>query len=94
MRTVFAEKTKDDRVSVAEGTFEGVDAEDNWADLIVVAQVSLFRPLVSSLENQDLNALDRHSIGAQTTRKPPKNLRESSDHKARWLLSGTWRMGT
>ena len=43
MRTVFAEKTKDDRVTIAEGTFDCVDTEDNWADLIVVAQVSLFR---------------------------------------------------
>ena len=39
MRTVFAEKTK---VTIAEGTFDSVDAEDNWADLVVVAQVSLF----------------------------------------------------
>ena len=46
MRAVFAEKTKDDRVTVAEGTFERVDAEDNWADLVVVAQVSTpLRPL-------------------------------------------------
>jgi hypothetical protein len=44
MRTVFAEKTKDDRVTVAEGTFERVDAEDGWADLVVIAQVSLSRP--------------------------------------------------
>lgn len=45
MRAVFAEKTKDDRVAVAEGTFERVDAEDGWADLVVVAQVSPFQPL-------------------------------------------------
>jgi len=38
MRAVFAEKTKDDRVTVAEGTFDRVNAEDNWADLVVVAQ--------------------------------------------------------
>ena len=45
MRTVFAERTKGDRVTVAEGTFERVGTEDNWADLIVVAQVGPFRPL-------------------------------------------------
>jgi hypothetical protein len=45
MRAVFAEKTKDDRVTVAEGTFERVDAEENRADLVVIAQVSPFRPL-------------------------------------------------
>ena len=88
-----AEKTEDDRVTIAEGTFDNVDAEDNWADLIVVAQVSLLKPLVRSLENQELNALCRHSIGARTMRKPPKNLRESSNPKALWLLSGTWRTG-
>ena len=51
MRTVFAEKTKDDRVTIAEGTFDCVDTEDNWADLIVVAQVSLFRLPVHLLGN-------------------------------------------
>jgi len=45
MRAVFAERTEDNRVAVAEGTFERVDAEDNWADLVVIAQVSPFRPL-------------------------------------------------
>ena len=51
MRTVFAEKTKDDRVTITEGTFDSVDAEDGWADLIVVAQVNLFQPLVHSFGN-------------------------------------------
>ena len=45
MQAVFAERTKDDRVTVAEGTFDRVDAEDNWADLVVIAQVSPFQPL-------------------------------------------------
>ena len=40
MRTVFAEKMEDDRVTIAEGTFERVDVKDGWADLIVIAQVS------------------------------------------------------
>ena len=43
MRAVFAEKTEDDRVTVAEGTFEKVDAEDSWADLVVIAQVGSLR---------------------------------------------------
>ena len=43
MRDVFAEKTIDDHVRVAEGTFEGVDIEDCWADL-VIAQVSPSEP--------------------------------------------------
>ena len=52
MQAVFAEKTKDDRVTVTEGTFDKVDAEDNWADLVVIAQVSLFRLPVYLFENQ------------------------------------------
>ena len=42
MRAMFAAKTKDDRVTIAEGTFEKVDAEDGWADLVIVAQVRSF----------------------------------------------------
>jgi len=41
MQTVFVERTTDDRMTVAEGTFDRVNAEDNWADLVVIAQVSL-----------------------------------------------------
>jgi len=40
MQTVFVERTTDDCVTVAEGKFDRVNAEDNWADLIVIAQVS------------------------------------------------------
>lgn len=94
MRAVFVEKTKDDRVTVAEGTFDRVDAEDSWADLIVIAQVSLFRPLVRSFGNQEPNTVCRHSIGARIMKKPPTNLLESSNPKARWLSSGTWKTGT
>ena len=42
---MFAERTKDDRVTVAEGTFDRVDAEDNWADLISVDGCVLCRLL-------------------------------------------------
>ena len=45
MRAVFAEKIEDDRVTVAGGTFEKVDADDSWADLVVIAQVSLVLPV-------------------------------------------------
>lgn len=38
MRQVFADKTKDDRVTTAEGTFDHVPVEDNWADVIIIAQ--------------------------------------------------------
>ena len=49
MRAVFAEKTTDGRVTVAEGTFDRVDAGDSWADLVVIAQVR--RSPMYSLEN-------------------------------------------
>ncbi|CAL1704518.1 unnamed protein product [Somion occarium] len=38
MRTVFANTVKDERVSVAEGTFDNTGVEDQWADLVVIAQ--------------------------------------------------------
>ena len=45
---MFAEKTEDNRVAIAEGTFDRVDAEDSWADLVVIAQASLPQPYVYS----------------------------------------------
>ena len=45
MRTVFSNTIKDDRVSVSDGVFESTGIDDAWADLVVIAQVSL---LVSS----------------------------------------------
>lgn len=40
MLKVFRENIIDPRVSAAEGTFDSTDAEDGWADLIVIATVS------------------------------------------------------
>jgi len=37
MLKVFRENIKDPRVSTSEGTFDSTDAEDGWADLIVIA---------------------------------------------------------
>ena len=87
---MFAEKTKDGRVTVAEGTFERMDAEDNWADLVVIAQAGRLRPLIWELRFEHRC---RHSIGARTMKKLPRSLLESSNLRARWLLSGTWRTG-
>ena len=33
-QAVFAERTGGDRVTAAEGTFDRIGAEDNWADLV------------------------------------------------------------
>ena len=50
MRDVFSKTISDDRVSVAEGTFQQTNIEDGWADLLVVAQV-LDPVLIASVEN-------------------------------------------
>ena len=39
MRSVFSQQVKDDRVTVAEGTFTATGVTDSWADLVVIAQV-------------------------------------------------------
>jgi hypothetical protein len=41
MRDVFSKTVVDKRVSTSEGTFEQTGIEDGWADLVVVAQVSI-----------------------------------------------------
>jgi nuclear pore complex protein Nup133 len=38
MRKVFSDRTKDPRVSTAEGFFDHVPVEDHWADVIIIAQ--------------------------------------------------------
>lgn len=42
MRSVFSQQVKDDRVTVAEGTFIATGIADGWADLVVIAQVCSF----------------------------------------------------
>ena len=42
MRSVFSQQVKDDRVSIAEGTFSATGIADSWADLVVIAQVCSF----------------------------------------------------
>lgn len=44
MRGVFSKTVTDQRVSVANGTFDEMPVEDSWADLIVIAQVSFTVP--------------------------------------------------
>ena len=39
MRSVFSQQVKDDRVTVAEGTFIATGIADSWADLVIIAQV-------------------------------------------------------
>ena len=39
MRDAFARTVKDDRIVVSEGAFDATGVKDNWADLVVIAQV-------------------------------------------------------
>lgn len=39
MRDQFRKTVRDDRVSIAEGTFDTTHIESGWADLIIIAQV-------------------------------------------------------
>ncbi|KAF5381088.1 hypothetical protein D9615_003995 [Tricholomella constricta] len=38
MREVFLQTVKDERVTIDDGTFESTAVQDNWADLVVIAQ--------------------------------------------------------
>jgi len=38
MRSMFSQTVKDDRVTVAEGTFDATGIAEGWADLVVIAQ--------------------------------------------------------
>lgn len=39
MRNTFSDSTKDQRVTIAYGTFNETGVEDGWADIIIIAQV-------------------------------------------------------
>lgn len=39
MRDIFSKTVSDERVSIADGTFQQTNVDDGWADLVVVAQV-------------------------------------------------------
>lgn len=39
MRQVFQQKVSDKRVTLSNGTFQETGELDNWADIVVVAQV-------------------------------------------------------
>ena len=43
MRAVFAEAAKDERASIADGTFDNTGVPSGWADLIVIATARMFR---------------------------------------------------
>lgn len=51
MLEVFRGVVNDPRVSVAKGLFEGTDADDGWADLIVIATVSVINMRDKNVSN-------------------------------------------
>jgi hypothetical protein len=71
MRQVFSKTVSDEqgRISIADGTFQEIDVEEGWADLVVIAQV----PWPLSSTHQAFNA-SRPSTGAQTMAVPRRSL--------------------
>jgi hypothetical protein len=41
MRDVFSQTVKDNRVTIGKGTFEETGIDDQWADLVIIAQVRI-----------------------------------------------------
>lgn len=50
MRSTFSSQVKDDRVTVAEGTFDSTGVDQGWADLVVIAQVCSYGPHPLSIQ--------------------------------------------
>jgi hypothetical protein len=48
MRNTFSTRIQDPRVSISDGTFDTTHLPDAWADLVVIAQVSIDRCQVTS----------------------------------------------
>jgi hypothetical protein len=77
MREVFSSAIKDERVTVAEGTFETTGVQDGWADLVVIAQVCFSHLKGKLIYYSKLTSLIRHFIGAPITPVPQPSLLES-----------------
>lgn len=43
MRATFSREVQDERVTVTDGTFDKTDADDGWADVILIATVEPYR---------------------------------------------------
>ena len=65
MRDTFLKTVKDDRVTVAEGSFDKTGINDGWADIVVIAQVRFRHVIASDLKKADHTYTHRRSIGAQ-----------------------------
>lgn len=81
---MFSQTVKDDRVTVAEGTFDATGIAEGWADLVVIAQVcgfSFINCLYSKL-------FHRPSIGVPTTMQLLRSSLASSNPTAPSPLPG------
>jgi hypothetical protein len=70
MRSVFSKSVNDERVKVSDGTFDTTGVEDGWADLVVIAQVSLRNCAHIFLR---FKRDTRPSTGAPITNVPPRS---------------------
>ena len=72
MRDVFARTVKDDRIVVSEGTFDATGIEDNWADLVVIAQVRVVNSVLNHSHVAKMKAfhwcLDYNAAAAEFAR--------------------------
>jgi hypothetical protein len=50
MRNTFSKTVKDDRVTVAEGSFDKTGINDGWADIVIIAQVRFRRVITNDLK--------------------------------------------
>ena len=89
MRNTFSKTVKDDRVTVAEGSFDKTGINDGWADIVIIAQVRFRRVITNDLKKADYTYIRRRSIGAQITTALPQSFLASSSQKALLHLFGT-----
>ena len=66
MRAVFSTVVKDPRVTLSEGTFDDTGVPDKWADMVVVAMVSIVSNRIDLFR---LRSSSRRSIGACSSKK-------------------------
>ncbi|KAL4253192.1 S-adenosyl-L-methionine-dependent methyltransferase superfamily protein [Abortiporus biennis] len=62
MRSQFSKTVNDERISVAEGTFDTTGVEDGWADIVVIAQAFHWCPDYNKASAEFSRILKPHGI--------------------------------
>jgi hypothetical protein len=87
MRDVFSKTVTDDRVTIAEGSFDATNIQDGWADIIIIAQVSFHHHIIGDFKFECI-CTRRLFTGVQITTVLPQNSVASSSRKALLRLFG------